>query len=452
MADTEKLTSLDGTAMLAGLIDASLKAGASACDARLGRSEGVGVAVRGGKLESVERDESVGVALRCFVGQRQAHVSGQDLSQGGLDALVERCVAMAKLAPEDPYAGIPDASELSTAAPDLDLLGDEASSAELLESEALEAENAAMAVEGVEQVASCGAGFTRSERWVASSNGFTGHRLTGSSSVGLAAVASRDGKMERDYESRSSRFRSDRPSPTEIGRIAGERTVARLGPEKVDSQTATVIYGRRVSTSLLSALIGAISGPAVARGVSFLKDKRGEMVFAPGVNIIDDPLRQRGMASRTHDGEGRPVKQTAIIEDGRLTDFLLNTPSSKQLGLTPNGFASSGFGDPPGVTTSNLHLEAGARTPADAMAAEDKGLLVTDMFGPSINPNTGDYSVGVAGFWFENGEIVHPVSEVTIAGDLPGIFARLEPLSDLEFRGATNAPSILVEAMMIAGK
>ena len=452
MADTEiQATKIDGGAVIARLIDDSLKAGATAADARFARSEGLGAAVRGGALESVERDESVGVALRCFVGQRQAHVSGQDLSENGLGDLVERCVAMAKLAPEDQYAGLALPDELATEPADLDLTGDAAVTAEFLEAEALEAEAAALAIDGVKQVASCGAGTSFNERWVAASNGFAAHRASGSSSLGLAAVGERDGKMERDYESRQSRYRSDRPGPAEIGRIAGERTVARLGARRVASQKAAVIYDRRVASSLLSALIGAISGPAVARGVSFLKDRRGEMVFAPGINVIDDPFRARGLGSRAHDGEGRPVTRKAIIEDGRLTEFLLNGPSARQLGLTPNGFASTSFGDPPGVTTSNLHIEPGKMTPAEAMASVRQGLLVTDMFGPSINPNTGDYSVGVAGFWFEDGAVAFPVHEMTIAGELPAMFRRLKPLSDLEFRGATNAPSILIEDMSLAG-
>lgn len=452
MTDTGiETTKIDGGPLLARLIEESLKVGATAADARFSRSDGIGVAVRGGQLESVERDESAGVALRCFVGQRQAHVSGQDLSDQGLSDLVERCVAMARLAPEDRYAGIAAPEELASESVELDLVGDPAATAEALEAEALEAEAAALAVNGVKQVASCGAGVSFSERWVAASNGFAAHRVSGSSSLGIAAIGERDGKMERDYESRQSRYREDRPGPAEIGRIAGERTVARLGARRLVSQKAAVIYDRRLSTSLLSALISAISGPAVARGVSFLKDRRGEMVFAPGIHVIDDPFRPRGLGSRAHDGEGRAVSKTRIIEDGRLTEFLLNGPAARQLGLTPNGFASTSFGDPPGVTTSNLHIEAGDTTPADAMKSVGKGLLVTDMFGPSINPNTGDYSVGVAGFWFEDGEIAYPVSEVTIACELPAMFARLRPLSDLEFRGATNAPSILIEDMSLAG-
>jgi PmbA protein len=212
-----------------------------------------------------------------------------------------------------------------------------------------------------------------------------------------------------------------------------------------------VIYDRRVAASLLGPLLAAIAGPSVARGVSFLRDRLGEPVFARGVNVIDDPFRPRGLGSRRHDGEGRPVAETRLIDDGVLTRWLLNGSSARQLGLVANGHASPGFGDPPGVTTSNLYLAPGSETPEALMRRVGAGLLVTDMFGPSINPNTGDYSVGVSGFWFEGGAIAHPVSEVTIAGDLPSIYARLVPASDLELRGTNDAPSILVEDMSIAG-
>ena len=438
--------------ILASLIDDCLKAGASAADARIGASEGVSVAVREGKLESIERDESVGVSLRCLFGQRQAHVSGTDLSQDALKTLAERCAAMAKAAPEDAYAGIADPSELATDMPELDHSSDGERAAEILETEALEAEAAALAVEGVTTVAGCGNGWSRTQRWVASSNGFSSYRTGGSTGLGLSAVATdADGAMERDYDSWSVRMLEDRPPAEDIGRTAGERAVARLGARKVDTQTAPVIYDRRVSASLIGPLISAISGTSIARGVSFLKDKLGEQVFANSINIVDDPFRPRGMGSRAHDGEGRPVHLTKLIDNGTLTTWLLNGPSARQLGLTPNGFASSGFGDPPGITTSNVTLEAGARSVEDMMSTVGKGLLVTDMFGPSINPNTGDYSVGVAGFWFEDGAIQYPVSEVTIAGDLPGMYSQLEPASDLIFKNRNNAPSILIEEMSLAG-
>lgn len=438
--------------ILGKLIDDCRASGASAVDARIGASEGVSVSVREGKLESIERDESVGVSLRCLYGQRQAHVSGTDLSPEALKTLAERCTAMAKAAPEDPYAGLADPSELATDIPDLDHSSDGERSADILEAEALEAEKAAMAVEGVTTVAGCGNGWGRSYSWVAASNGFSASRTGGYAGISLTAIATdKDGAMERDYDHWSVRRLEDRPSPAEIGKTAGERAVARIGPRKIETQTVPVIYDKRVSASLISPLLSAISGSSIARGVSFLKDKFGEQVFRADVDIIDDPFRPRGMGSRGHDGEGRPVKVTKLIDEGRLTTWMLNGPSARQLGLTPNGFASSGFGDPPGIATSNVTLRAGERSVEEMMASVGKGLLVTDMFGPSINPNTGDYSVGVAGFWFEGGELQHPVSEVTIAGDLPGMYARLEPASDLIFKKRINAPSILVDGMSVAG-
>ncbi len=437
--------------MLQDLIAACMKAGASAVDARLGLSEGVSISVRDGKLEGIEREEGRGLSLRCFFGQRQAHVSGSDLSPEGLKTLAERCTQMARVVPEDPYCGLAEADELASGDLDLDLGGEAEMDTDGLTGEALAAEAAALAVEGVKTVAGCGTSWSSSTRWVAASNGFASMRKGASTALGLAAVAERGGAMERDYESWQVRNRSDRPSAEEIGRTAGTRTVARLGARKLETQTASVIYDRRVAAGLMNALLSAISGPAIARGVSFLKDRLGEQVFAGDIDIIDDPFRPQGMGSRKHDGEGRPVQETKIVDQGRLTTWLLSGPSARQLGLAPNGFSSMGFGDPPGITTSNLYLKAGEKSQADLMADAGKGVLVTDMFGPSINPNTGDYSVGVAGFWFENGVISHPVSEITIAGDLPSMFARMIAGSDLEFRGTNDAPSLLIEDMSIAG-
>lgn len=437
--------------ILEKLMDRCLKEGATAADCSLGLAEGVSVDVRDGKLENVERSESQGIALRVLFGQRQAHVSGSDLSDEAISAMAERCVAMAKAVPEDKYAGLAPPALLAKDPPELDLEGDGEIPLDRLEADALAAEAAALGIEGVKTVAGCGNGWSRSERWVASSNGFASYLAGGSTGLGLAAVAERDGAMERDYDSWNVRKMADRPAPDVIGRTAGERAVSRLGPRKVKTQKGAVIYDKRVASSLIGALLGAISGPSVARGVSFLKDRLGENVFADGINIVDDPFLKKALGCRNHDGEGLAVERTNLIEDGVLTRWLLNTSSARQLGLEPNGFASGGFGNPPGVGTSNVHVEPGALSQEVLMKQAGKGLLVTDMFGPSINPNTGDYSVGVAGFWFEDGAVQYPVSEVTIAGDLPSMFARLIPGADLEFRGRMNAPSLLIEDMSIAG-
>ncbi len=438
--------------ILSNLIETCLKAGATDADASFGKSEGVSVEVRDGKLEGIERSESQGVSLRCFFGKQQASVSGSDTSHSALKTLAERCVAMAKVVPEDPYCGLAPQSDLACDMPELDLSGDGEIPTQKLEQDALEAEAAALTVSGVKTVSSCGNGWSRSASWVAASNGFYAQQTAGSTGLGLAVVAEQDGAMERDYESRSVRRLADRPAAAEMGQLAGERAVARLGPRKMKSQTAAVIYDRRVSSSLIGAFLSAISGPSVARGVSFLKDCMDQQVFGQGLNLIDDPFRARGLGSRAHDGEGRAVARTALIDNGILTRWLLNGSSAMQLGLTPNGYASGGFGNPPGVGVSNAYIQAGEKSPAELMRDAGSGLLVTDMFGPSINPNTGDYSVGVAGFRFKHGEVQYPVSEVTIAGDLPSMFRRLVAGSDLEFRGSRDAPSILIEDMSIAGE
>lgn len=438
--------------LLHSLIQATLRAGADAADARVSESASLSVEVRNGELENVEREESRGLSLRALVGRRQAHVSGTDLSPDALKAMSDRVVAMARLAPEDKWCGVPDASEVTSARPDLQLDCDDTPEAPELERRAIAMEAAMLAVPGVKQSSHSGASWNASRSWLAASNGFVAKKSSGMSGITAVAIAERDGAMERDYENSSERRRAKLRTPEEVGRDAGLRAAARLGPRKIDSQTAPVIFENRLANRLLGAFIGAISGPAIARGVSFLKDKMGKPVFAPGVDIIDDPTIIGGFGSRGFDGEGRAVQRTALIKDGVLTQWLLNGPSARQLGLTPNGFSSMGFGDPPGVTTSNLDIQPGTRTLAQLMADAKTGLLVTDMFGPSLNSNTGDYSVGVSGFWFENGERAYPVSEVTVAGDLPSMFLRAIPGSDLEIRSSTNSPSLLIDGLALAGR
>jgi PmbA protein len=438
--------------LLHSLIESTLRTGADAADARVSENASLSVEVRNGELETVEREESRGLSLRALVGRRQAHVSGTDLSPAALKAMSDRVVAMARLAPEDKWCGLPDASEITAARPDLQLESDDTPEAPELERRAHDMEAAMLAIPGVKQSDHSGASWSTAKSWFAASNGFSASKSSGIASLTAVAISERDGAMERDYESRSERRRAKMPTPESIGKEAGERAIARLGPRKIDSQTAPVIFHRRLSNRLLGAFIGAISGPAIARGTSFLKDRMGKPVFASGVDIVDDPTRIGGFASRGFDGEGRAVQRTALIENGVLTQWLLNGPSARQLGLKPNGFSSMGFGDPPGVSPSNLDIQPGKRSLEELMADAGSGLLVTDMFGPSLNPNTGDYSVGVSGFWFEKGERAYPVSEVTVAGDLPSMFLRAIPGSDLEIRGSANAPSLLIDGLALAGR
>ncbi|WP_295193634.1 TldD/PmbA family protein [uncultured Brevundimonas sp.] len=450
---TETLAAPVSTDLLNDIVKAALKAGADAAEAVSADRRSLSVGVRNGKLEDVEREESRDLGLRVFVGQRQASVSASDLSPVTQARLVERAVAMARLAPEDPHAGFAPEERLARGPfIDLDLFDPSERSAQTLEQVSAEAEAVALAVPGVARSEGGHAGWS-STRWrLVTSQGFDGAYEGSAFSLGVGVIAEKDGAMERGGESRSTRHLSDLPGADLIGRTAGERAVARVGPRKIASTTAPVIFDNRMAGQIVSPAIGAISGPSIARGTSFLKDRMGQRVFAEGVTLIDDPFRPRGMGSTPFDDEGAMVHKRALFDDGVLTTWLLNSASARQLGLETTGHASRGLAGPSGVSTHNLHMEPGERDLAGLMADAGTGLLVTSMFGPSLNGNTGDWSAGVSGFWFENGVIVYPVSEVTVAGKLTDLYLRLERGSDLEFRGGFNVPSLMFDAVAIAGK
>ncbi len=450
---TETLTAPVSTDLLNDIVKAALKAGADAAEAVSADRRSLSVGVRNGKLEDVEREESRDLGLRVFVGQRQASVSASDLSPATQARLVERAVAMARLAPEDPHAGFAPEDRLARGPfVDLDLFDPSERSAQTLEQVSAEAEAAALAVPGVARSEGGHAGWSSSRWRLVTSHGFDGAYEGSAFSLGVGVIAEKDGAMERGGESRSTRHLSDLPGADLIGRTAGERAVARVGPRKIASTTAPVIFDNRMAGQIVSPAIGAISGPSIARGTSFLKDRMGQRVFAEGVTLIDDPFRPRGMGSTPFDDEGAMVHKRALFDDGVLTTWLLNSASARQLGLETTGHASRGLAGPSGVSTHNLHMEPGERDLAGLMADAGTGLLVTSMFGPSLNGNTGDWSAGVSGFWFENGVIAYPVSEVTVAGKLTDLYLRIERGSDLEFRGGFNVPSLMFDAVAIAGK
>lgn len=436
------------------VVDAALKAGADAAEAVFGESRSLSIGVRKGAVETIESDETTDLGLRVFVGQRQAVVSVSEFSQRTLDRLVERCVAMAKIAPEDIYAGLADKALLYTPQDvELDIFDPVELDAETLKARALETEAAAVALSPALQSDSASAGRVQSNWLIHTSDGFSAAQTSSLffQSARLIATAD-DGAMERDGEGRSVRYYADLPAPEETGRIAAERTLKALGARKIASQKAPVIFDARVARSLIGLFFGAISGPAVARGSSYLKDRLGQAVFASGVNIVDEPWRVRGLGSTLYDDEGVAAVPRHLIEDGVLTTWLLNTAAARQLGLKSTGHASRSLAHPAGVSAHNAVLQSGTRGVAEAQKAAGKGVLITSMFGPSVNNDTGDWSAGASGFWFENGEIQHPVSELTVAGNLIDIFARLEPLSDLEIRGTLDTPSIFVEGLSLGGK
>ncbi|NWG70611.1 MAG: TldD/PmbA family protein [Parvularculaceae bacterium] len=442
----------DAQIILDHLIASARRAGADAADAVIYRSVSSGVTWRLGKLEDVERSEGRDLGLRILTGKRQASVSTTDFSKPALAELVERCAAMAKTAPEDPYCGLAPVDRLAKPPfPDLEA-GDFAEpDTSMLKQRAAACEEAALAVTGVVNSDSAGASYGEGAKWFATSSGFFGVSRGSHHSLSVTVIAEDANGMERDYDWDSKRYVADLREPEAIGARAGARAVERLSPRRIKSQTAPVIYDRRLSGSLLSTLAGAANGAAIARGVSFLKDKKGAAVFPRGVNVIDDPHMKRGHGSRPFDGEGVAAGVIKLIDDGVLADWIMNSSQARQLKLATNGRATRGVGGPPGSGPTNLYLENGRVSRAALMAQAGKGLLVTDMFGPQVNSNTGDYSVGCAGFWFENGAIAHAVSEITVAGNILDMFKSLVPADDLEFTGAVNAPSLLVGEMTIAG-
>jgi PmbA protein len=437
--------------ILEQLIVAARRAGADGADALLVQSVSASVSYRMGRLEDVERAESSDLGLRVFVGQQVAFVSSSDISPKALGELPERALRMAKLAPEDRFACLAPREFLATALPDLDMEDPSEPSADILVDRARAVEGAARDVAGITNSEGGGASFSRSAIALATSEGFFGRYVGTTHNTGVAVLAGEGTAMERDYDSVSARHDADLESPESVGKRAGERTVARLNPRKVKSQTVPVVYDPRVASGLLGHFAGAISGAAVARGVSFLKDRVGRPVFSPSINIVDDPHRLRGLRSKPFDAEGVRNQRRPLVQHGVLKTWLLDCTSAKQLGLTTTGHAARGTGGPPSPSPTNLYMEPGLLSRDELMADIRAGLYVTELIGMGVNGVTGDYSRGAAGFWIENGKIAFPVSGVTIAGNLKDMYRKLTPANDLEFRYGMNAPTCRVEDMTVAG-
>ena len=437
----------------ADLVKRATKAGADAADAVYSCNASRGVQVRLGSLEDVGDAEGEEIGLRVFIGQQSASVSSSDLSLRALEVLAERAVAMARQAPVDAFAGLAPSDRLMTGEmPELVIVDSAEPTPQDMRERALIAEEAARSVAGVTNSEGAGASQGRAVVGLATSHGFAGAYGGTSHSISASVLAGEGSGMERDYAYHTTRFLADLDDADLIGRQAGERAVARLSPVRLKSGPMTVIFDPRVGSSLIGHLMGAISGSSIARKASFLLDKLGQAIFAPGITIVDNPLRPKGLRSRPFDGEGLPAAPHTIIKDGVLTGWLMESASARQLGLEPTGHASRGVSGAPGVATSNLHLEPGKVSPAELMADIASGFYVTDLIGMGVNGLTGDYSRGASGFLIKDGEIAGPVSEVTIAGNLKEMFARLIPANDLDFRYGTNVPTLRIDGMMIAGE
>ncbi|KKC25148.1 TldD/PmbA family protein [Sphingomonas sp. SRS2] len=442
----------EAEARTADLVAAARRAGADAADAVYICNAATQISVRLGALEDVERSEGEEIGLRLFVGSRSASVSSSDLSADALGALVERAVAMAREAPEDPFAGLAPEDRLLRG-PTVDVDGDDnadPSPAELrVRAEA--AEDAARGVRGVTNSEGAGASASRTVIALATSAGFARGYSTSGYGCSASVIAGEGGGMQRDYAYHSSRHLTDLEDAQAIGQRAGDRAVKRLNPGKLSSGAMPVVYDPRVGSGLLGHLAGAITGSAVARRTSFLLDKLGKEVFAKGIFIRDDPHRARGLRSKPFDGEGLPTNPRDIIADGVLTGWIMDSASARQLGLEPTGHATRGVGGPPGTGLTNLYLEAGTLSPDDLIADIKLGVFVTELIGQGVNGVTGDYSRGASGFVIRDGQLCEPVAEITVAGNLTDMFRELTPASDLVFRRSVDAPTIRIDGMMVAG-
>ena len=439
--------------LAARALQAAAKAGAEAADVLVSGGESVEVDVREGALEHLERADGVSLGLRVLLGKRQAVVSVGDPEHMDLTEAAERAVAMAKVAPEDPHIGLADPGLVAKEWPDLDLACATLPDVEALKERALACEEAALAVQGVTKSAGAGASASRSAVFLAASNGFAGGYVRTGVGVSAAVIAGEGADMQRDYAYDSKVHDEDLRPPEEVGREAGERAVRRLHPKKPDSIAgAPVIFEQRIAGSIAGHLAAAINGRTIARGASFLKDAMGQRIMPSSVRVIDDPRMPRGDASKPFDGEGLPTARLDVVEKGELKAWILDLASARQLGLQSNAHARRGLTEPPAPATTNFYIANGEVSPEELIRSVTRGVLVTELIGMGVNTVTGDYSRGASGFWIENGEIVHPVSEMTIAGNLRDMFLHLTPANDLAFLGSRNAPTLLVEGMTIAGQ
>ena len=436
------------------LLDAARRAGADSADAIAVDGTSVSIDVRAGALEHAERSEGVDIGLRVLVGQRQACVSSSDTKPETLIQVAERAVAMAKEAPEDPYAGLAESAQLAT---DLDTarleLYDPSAEPDpaALQDAAARAEAAALRNKGISQVQSASAGYSRRRIHLAATNGFSAGYARTDSGLSCVAISGTGAAMERDYDYDSRVFQADMRDADEIGTIAAARAVERMGARKPKTGAYPVLFDERIASGLIGHLLQATNGMMIARGSSWLRNALGEQVLPKGLSVIENPHRTRVTGSKLFDAEGLPTAQRAIVDDGVLTGWTLDLATARQLGLQSTANAARGTGAPPNPSLTNIALTQGNQSRDDLIKQMGTGLLVTSMIGSTINPNTGDYSRGASGFWVENGEITYAVNECTVAGNLRDMLMSITPANDGRAHLSRVVPSLLVEGLTLAG-
>ncbi len=456
MIDEKRLDDL-----AAALIRAATDAGAEAADAVASTGESLGVTARGRALEEAERQETVDFGLRVLIsgsedgraGFRQASVSASDPDPAVIKTLAERAVAMAREAPLDPYAGLAPPELLIQEIPDLDLIDAEAPpSPEALLETALALEESALGVAGVAQVEGASAGWRVGRIVLAATNGFHGAYDSGSHSISVSAVAGTGVAMERDYAYSAQRKRSDLKSVEEIGRDAGARAVRRLNPKRPKTGAYPVIFEPRIAAGIASALTGALNGAAVARGASFLRDKMGARIAPETFQLHEDPTRPGGLGARPFDGEGLAGRSKRLIADGVVSEWLLDLASARKLGLDSNGSAARSVGGAPNPGAGEVWIAPGAVAPEELLRGVSEGVWIHEMMGAGFNAVTGDYSRAATGFWIENGEIAHPISEFTVAGQVFEMLERMTVANDLTRERRIDSPTLLIDGLRLGAE
>jgi len=424
-------------------IDTAKKLGATDSNAFVMHSISETVNFRNKKLDESDRSDNLGVTLTTYIGKKKSTISSSNLTETNIKNLIERCIETTKITPEDEFNSLPDKELLAREINDLNLYDDNHIENEKKIDYLKEVENSAFESK---EIINTETGFSenKSNFILANSYGFLNGYKSSSFSASCVAVAKdTNNNMERDYEFTSKCHLDDMLKPKEIGSIAAKKTIEKLNPQKIKSEKISVVFDRRISKGILSTLAGAISASAIARGTSFLKEKLNKEIFSSSINVLDKPNIAKGLGSRYFDSEGVKSEELKLVDQGVLKHYLVDTYYGKKLNLKSNGRCDG---------TSNLFFENGAISYQDLLKLNQRILYVTETIGHGTNLVTGDYSVGATGFIIENGVFKHPVSEITIAGNFKDIFKNITLANDLEFKYATNAPTMLIEGMVVAGK
>jgi PmbA protein len=439
------------------LVKRAMSQGAAAAEAVVREGNEFSTLVRLGQVETLKEAGSRSVGVRVFFGKRAASTYSSDFSRQGLDRMLKSALELAKITSEDPFGGIPDADQLGQLSGDLDLFHEDVYSlpgAERIEY-ARRAEKAALDFDPRIKNSEGGSFDAATGRKVlANSHGFVGEYRRSYCSVAAIPIAQDDqGNMQRDYWYSVARTMGKLDSAEQVGKVAAQRTIRRLGGRKVKTAKVPVIFDPMVATSILEHIFEGVNGDSVYRGASFLAGKLGQKIAGDNVTIIDDGTIVGGFGTSPFDGEGIPTRRTIVVENGVLQSYLLNTYTAKKLGLKTTGNASRGLAGTPGIGPGNYFLQPGKRTPKEMIADVKEGLYVTEFLGHGANLVTGDYSRGASGLWISGGELTYPVEEITVAGNLKEMFMNISEIaSDLEFRGSVASPTLQIDGLTVGGE